>query len=70
MNWSNLVAPLVEYGFQVEMVTDVQRAGIRCVEQVVDAVVVELSQQSDEISKAIHLLRTVSHYTKIVLLCV
>ena len=69
MNWSNLVAPLVEYGFQVEMVTDVQRAGIRCVEQVVDAVVVELSQQSDEISKAIHLLRTVSRYTKIVLLC-
>ncbi len=68
-NWSTLVAPLVEQGFQVEMVSDVERAGIRCVEQVVDAVVIDLSQQIDEISKAIRLLRSVSHYTKIVVLC-
>lgn len=68
-NWATLVAPLVEHGFQVEMVSDVERAGIRCVEQVVDAVVIDLSEQIDEISKAIRLLRSVSHYTKIVVLC-
>lgn len=68
-NWTTLVAPLVDYGFQVEMVSDVERAGIRCVEQVVDAVVIDLNQQIDEISKTIRLLRTVSHYTKIVVMC-
>jgi hypothetical protein len=68
-NWTTLVAPLVDYGFQVEMVSDVERAGIRCVEQVVDAVVIDLNQEIDEISKTIRLLRTVSHYTKIVVMC-
>lgn len=68
-NWSPLVAPLVDYGFQVEMVTDMERAAIRCVEQVVDAVVIDLSQSIDEISKALRLLQRVSHYTKIVVLC-
>ena len=50
-NWTTLVAPLVDYGFQVEMVSDVERAGIRCVEQVVDAVVIDLNQQIDGLQR-------------------
>jgi hypothetical protein len=68
-DWSPLVAPLVDHGFQVEMIPDVDRAVIRCVEQVVDAVVVELRDQEEEIAKALRMLQRVSHYTKVIALC-
>ncbi len=68
-NWTTLVSPLVENGFQVEMVSTIERAGIRCVEQVIDAVVIDLTQEIAEISNTIQLLRSVSRYTKIVVVC-
>ena len=68
-NWSDLVGPLVDEGFQIEMVPSATRAGIRCVEQVVDAVLLDLIDDVVEVSNTAQLLQRVSKHTKIVVLC-
>jgi len=59
----------VDEGFQIEMVPSATRAGIRCVEQVVDAVLLDVTEDVVEVSNTARLLQRVSKHTKIVVLC-
>ena len=68
-NWSDLIGSLVDEGFQIEMVPSATRAGIRCVEQVVDAVLLDVTEDVVEVSNTARLLQRVSKHTKIVVLC-
>lgn len=59
----------MDEGFQIEMVPSATRAGIRCVEQVVDAVLLDVTEDVVEVSNTARLLQRVSKHTKIVVLC-